>query len=80
VTPLRLGLIGLGFDRAKPKPFSLSCKSVTPCADRAGDDTDRVLACEGEAALASLKEARVAICLEAVAAKGVIPNIVSVVD
>jgi len=69
---LLLGLVGLGLDLAKPKPFSLSCRRVTP---RAGDDMDRLLDEEDTAALADLSEARLAICLGIVVAKEVIPSI-----
>lgn len=68
-------------DLAKPKPFSLSCKSVTPCADRAGADVDKPLRGAETAALASLRETQRAICLGTVAARGVQGNIViNVVD
>jgi hypothetical protein len=53
----------------------LSCNKVTPCADWAGDDIDKPLDWEDATTLVIRREARLAICLGTVAAKGVIPSI-----
>lgn len=56
MTPLVLGLAGLGFDRAKPKPFCLSFKRVTPwyifgVVEKYLDEVDKAMAAWDEARL-----------------------------
>lgn len=71
-----LGLAGLGLDRANPKPFSLSCKRVGPCADCAGWVIENPLVWVAAAVFASWGRARFIVCLEVAAKHGEIANMI----